>query len=73
MAILVTCGAGYIGSATVDRVRAKDEEVVFLDDPRRGHRPTRWRPSACSNLWHAEQRTTRLKRIQLTAVSVWRT
>jgi nucleoside-diphosphate-sugar epimerase len=31
MAILVTGGAGYIASATVDRVRAKDEEVVVLE------------------------------------------
>ena len=38
MAILVTGGAGYIGSVTVDRLRAKDEEVVVLDDLRRGHR-----------------------------------
>jgi UDP-glucose 4-epimerase len=38
MAILVTGGAGYIGSVTVDRLRAKGEEVVVLDDLYRGHR-----------------------------------
>jgi UDP-glucose 4-epimerase len=38
MAILVTGGAGYIGSVTVDRLGAKGEEVVVLDDLRRGHR-----------------------------------
>ena len=73
MAILVIGGAGYIGSATVDRARAKDEEVVVLQDLRRGHRPNRGRPSACGGLWHASQRSTRLKQIQLTAVSIWRT
>ncbi len=38
MTILVTGGAGYIGSATVERLRAKDERVVVLDDLYRGHR-----------------------------------
>jgi UDP-glucose 4-epimerase len=38
MAILVTGGAGYIGSATVERLRAKGEQVVVLDDLFRGHR-----------------------------------
>lgn len=38
MAILVTGGAGYIGSVTVDRLRAKGEAVVVLDDLKRGHR-----------------------------------
>jgi UDP-glucose 4-epimerase len=38
MAILVTGGAGYIGSVTVDRLRAKGEDVVVLDDLYRGHR-----------------------------------
>jgi UDP-glucose 4-epimerase len=38
MAILVTGGAGYIGSVTVDRLREMGEEVVVLDDLRRGHR-----------------------------------
>jgi UDP-glucose 4-epimerase len=36
--ILVTGGAGYIGSVTVDKLREKGEEVVVLDDLRRGHR-----------------------------------
>lgn len=38
MAILVTGGAGYIGSVTVERLRAAGEEVVVLDDLVRGHR-----------------------------------
>ncbi len=38
MAILVTGGAGYIGSVTVERLRAKNENVVVLDDLDRGHR-----------------------------------
>ena len=38
MAILVTGGAGYIGSVTVERLRAKGEHVVVLDDLGRGHR-----------------------------------
>lgn len=37
MAILVTGGAGYIGSVTVELLRAKDESVVVLDDLARGH------------------------------------
>ncbi len=38
MAILVTGGAGYIGSVTVERLRANQEEVVVLDDLVYGHR-----------------------------------
>jgi UDP-glucose 4-epimerase len=38
LAILVTGGAGYIGSATVERLQAKGESVVVLDDLFRGHR-----------------------------------
>ena len=38
MKILVTGGAGYIGSVTVELLRAKGEEVVVLDDLGRGHR-----------------------------------
>ena len=38
MRILVTGGAGYIGSVTVERLRAKGEQVVVLDDFVRGHR-----------------------------------
>jgi UDP-glucose 4-epimerase len=36
--ILVTGGAGYIGSVAVERLRAKEEDVVVLDDLARGHR-----------------------------------
>ncbi|HKS81583.1 MAG TPA: UDP-glucose 4-epimerase GalE [Candidatus Acidoferrales bacterium] len=38
MAILVTGGAGYIGSVTAERLRAKGEQIVILDDLFRGHR-----------------------------------
>jgi UDP-glucose 4-epimerase len=38
MAILVTGGTGYIGSVTVERLLAKGEQVVVLDDLSRGHR-----------------------------------
>ena len=38
MAILVTGGAGYIGSVTVERLRANNEDVVVLDDLVCGHR-----------------------------------
>jgi UDP-glucose 4-epimerase len=38
MAILVTGGAGYIGSVTVELLRARGEDVVILDDLYRGHR-----------------------------------
>jgi UDP-glucose 4-epimerase len=39
MAILVTGGAGYIGSVTVELLRAASERVVVLDNLVRGHRP----------------------------------
>ena len=38
MAILVTGGAGYIGSATVELLREKGETVVVLDNLVYGHR-----------------------------------
>jgi UDP-glucose 4-epimerase len=38
VAILVTGGAGYIGSVTVEQLRERDEKVVVLDDLARGHR-----------------------------------
>jgi UDP-glucose 4-epimerase len=38
MTILVTGGAGYIGSVTVERLRATKEDVVVLDDLVYGHR-----------------------------------
>src|SRR6201987_5437792 len=38
MAILVTGGAGYIGSVTVERLTIKGESVVVLDDLAYGHR-----------------------------------
>lgn len=38
MSILVTGGAGYVGSVTVERLKAKGERVVVLDDLFRGHR-----------------------------------
>ena len=38
MAILVTGGTGYIGSVTVERLLARGEHVVVLDDLAHGHR-----------------------------------
>jgi UDP-glucose 4-epimerase len=38
MTILVTGGAGYIGSVTVERLTRKGENVVVLDDLSHGHR-----------------------------------
>ena len=38
MAILVTGGAGYIGGVTAERLKAKGEPIVVLDDLFRGHR-----------------------------------
>ncbi len=38
MAILVTGGAGYIGSVTIELLLAKGEQVVVLDDLVHGHR-----------------------------------
>jgi UDP-glucose 4-epimerase len=38
MAILVTGGAGYIGSATVAHLQSRGETVIVLDDLSRGHR-----------------------------------
>ena len=38
MAVLVTGGAGYIGSAFVEQLLAAGERVVVLDDLSRGHR-----------------------------------
>lgn len=37
MAILVTGGAGYIGSVTAERLKAKGERIVVLDNLFRGH------------------------------------
>ena len=38
MAILVTGGAGYIGSHAVAELVAKGEEVVIVDNLQQGHR-----------------------------------
>src|SRR5262249_26257174 len=38
MSILVTGGAGYIGSVMVDLLRAQNEKVVVLDEISRGHK-----------------------------------
>ena len=38
MAILITGGAGYIGSVTAELLRARGERVVVLDNLSRGHR-----------------------------------
>jgi UDP-glucose 4-epimerase len=37
MAVLVTGGAGFIGSVTVELLRAQGEQVVILDNLSRGH------------------------------------
>src|SRR2546427_11513544 len=38
MAILVTGGAGYIGSVVAEVLQARGEQVVVLDNLSRGHR-----------------------------------
>src|SRR5689334_4134623 len=38
MAVLVTGGAGYIGSVTVELLRAQGEQVIVLDNLSRGYR-----------------------------------
>ena len=38
MTILVTGGAGYIGSVTVELLRVRGERVVVVDNLSRGHR-----------------------------------
>jgi UDP-glucose 4-epimerase len=38
MTVLVTGGAGYIGGVTAERLKAKGEPIVVLDDLFRGHR-----------------------------------
>ena len=38
MAILITGGAGYIGSVTTELLRARGEAVVVLDNLSRGYR-----------------------------------
>jgi UDP-glucose 4-epimerase len=38
VAILVTGGAGYIGSTTVEHLLSHGEHVVVLDNLSRGHR-----------------------------------
>jgi UDP-glucose 4-epimerase len=38
MAILVTGGAGYIGSVTVERLKKNGESIVVLDNLSYGHR-----------------------------------
>ncbi len=38
MAILITGGAGYIGSVTTELLRARGEQVVVVDNLSRGHR-----------------------------------
>jgi UDP-glucose 4-epimerase len=38
VAILVTGAAGYIGSVTAELLSASNEQIVILDDLKRGHR-----------------------------------
>lgn len=38
MAVLVTGGAGYIGSHTVAELIEKNEEVIVVDNLEKGHR-----------------------------------
>ena len=38
MSVLVTGGAGYIGSVAVEQLLRADENVVVLDDVSTGHR-----------------------------------
>jgi UDP-glucose 4-epimerase len=37
VAVLVTRGAGYIGSATVEHLLARGQRVVVIDNLSRGH------------------------------------
>ena len=43
MTILVTGGAGYIGSVTTQLLRERGEQVVVLDNLSRGHCGADWR------------------------------
>ena len=73
MTILVTGGAGYIGSVTVERLRAKGEHVVVLDDLFRGPPRARWirmcrfirAAWATVRSSRASSRNTRLKRASI--------
>ena len=38
MSVLITGGAGYIGSVTVELLRERGEEIIVLDNLCRGHR-----------------------------------
>ena len=49
MAVLVTGGAGYIGSHTVRALRERGRDVVVLDTLETGHRPQRPRRRSSSS------------------------
>jgi len=69
MKLLVTGGAGYIGSHTVKHLVEHGHEVVVLDNFSRGHRwAVRWGPVEEVDLLDLEALTTALQRHQVDAV-----
>ena len=62
MAILVTGGAGYIGSVTVDQLREGDENVVELSASSSGRSQSSTPPfsSISGSGWSAEEKSLRL-------------
>ena len=46
---LVTGGAGFLGSHLIDRLLARGDEILCVDNlftgDKRQHRPSRWSPS----------------------------
>ena len=69
MKLLVTGGAGYIGSHTVKHLVEHGHEVVVLDNFSRGHRwAVRWGPVEEVDLLDLEGLTAALQRHQVDAV-----
>ena len=69
MAILVTGGAGYIGSHCVKALREAGREVIVYDDLSTGHRPAlQGSPLVKADLRDARRLEATLKRHKVTAV-----